>query len=194
MKIKTVISDLGNVLVFVNHLCAGLDLSGHNFFDKCLIHSKIKKYETGKISTEEFYTWFGKKTKQGIDLNNLDNRFDSIFSLNEDMALLLERLKKDYRLIALSNTNEANYNFISKKYSVFSLFDDYVLSYKAGYLKPDKRIYKIALEKALCRPEECVFIDDIKKFVDVAKSVGMNAVQYKSHAYLEEKLKELGLL
>lgn len=110
------------------------------------------------------------------------------------MARLLYRLKKDYRLIALSNTNEANYRFISRKYDVMGIFDDYALSYKVGYLKPGRRIYEVALEKALCRPEECVFIDDIKKFVDAAKGFGINAVQYKSHAYLEEKLRELKVI
>lgn len=79
MKIKTVISDLGNVLVFVNHLCAGLDISKYNFLDKYLIRSKVRKYETGKISTEEFYTWFGMKTGEDTDLKNLDRRFENIF-------------------------------------------------------------------------------------------------------------------
>lgn len=192
--IKTIFSDLGNVLIFVGNVNAGLDISKYGFFKKKLIKHKIRKYETGKISTEEFYPWYGKKTGQDIDLTKLDERFEKVFSLNEDMAVLLRKLKKDYKLIALSNTNKANYEFITKRYDIMNVFDDYVLSYQVGSLKPEKKIYKAALEKSLCKPEECLFIDDIEKFVIAAEKLGIKTIQYKSHSYLEEKLKELKIL
>lgn len=194
MMIKTIILDLGNVLIFVRNVHAGLDFSDCGYFKKHAIRSKVKLYEKGKISTEEFYTWFGKKTKKDIDVKNLDALFEKVFSLNEDMASLLKRLKNDYRLVVLSNTNEANYNFVLKRYDILNIFDDYVLSYKVGSLKPEEKIYKIALEKSLCNPEECIFIDDKKEFVDAAKRFGIKAIQYKSHSFLEEKLKEFGVL
>ncbi len=192
--IKTIFSDLGNVLIFVKNVSAGVDISKYGFFKKKLIRYKIRKYETGKISTEEFYPWYGKKTGQDIDLTKLDERFEKVFSLNKEMADLLVKLKKDYRIVALSNTNKANYEFITKKYDVMKIFDGYVLSYKVGSLKPEKKIYKAALEKSLCKPEECLFIDDIEKFVIAAEKLGIKAIQYKNHSYLEEKLKELEII
>lgn len=192
--IKTILSDLGNVLIFVKNVSAGVDISKHGFFKKKIIRYKIRKYEKGKISTEEFYTWYGKKTGQNIDLTRLDERLEKVFSLNEDMAILLKKLKRDYRLIALSNTNESNYEFIARKYDIMKIFDDYVLSYKVGSLKPEKKIYQTALEKALCKPEECMFIDDIGKFTLAAEKLGMKTIHYKNHSYLEEKLKEFKIL
>lgn len=192
--IKTIFSDLGDVLIFVRNINAGIDISKYDFFKKRLIRYRIKKYEKGKISTEEFYTWYGKKTGQNIDMAKMDERFEKVFSLNEDMANLLRKLKKDYRIIALSNTNEANYKFVTKKYDIMNLFDDYVLSYKVGSVKPEKKIYKAALEKALCKPEECLFIDDIQKFTEAAERLGMKVIHYKNHSYLEEKLKEFEIL
>lgn len=194
--IKTIIFDLGNVVIFVSNVCAGLKISEYNFLKRHLIRAKIKEYEKGKISTEEFYTWFNKKTRRNIDISRLDNMFEDVFSLNEKMGSLLKKLKNNYRIIALSNTNEANYDFVLKKYDILTIFDDYVLSYKVGYLKPEKKIYELALEKALCKPEECVFIDDRKKFVNAAKKLGINSIQYdyKNHSYLEKTLEELGVL
>lgn len=192
--IKTIFSDLGNVLILVKNVNAGVDVSKYGFFKKKLIRNKIRKYEKGKIPTEEFYPWYGKKTGQYIDLTKLDERFEKVFSLNEDMAVLLIKLKNDYRLVALSNTNKANYEFITKRYDIMNVFDDYVLSYKVGSLKPEKKIYKAALEKSLCKPEECLFIDDIEKFVIAAEKLGMKTIQYKNHSYLEEKLKELEII
>ncbi len=192
--IKTIFSDLGNVLIFVKNVNAGVDTSKYWFFKKKLIHYKIRKYETGKMSTEEFYTWYGKKTGQNIYPTRLDEHFEKVFSLNEDMAALLRKLKKDYRLIALSNTNKANYEFVTRKYDIMNIFDDYILSYKIGSVKPGKKIYQAALEKALCKPEECLFIDDIEKFVLAAEKLGVKTIHYKSHSYLEEKLKEFEIL
>lgn len=192
--IKTIFSDLGNVLILVKNVNAGVDVSKYGFFKKKLIRHKIRKYEKGKISTEEFYTWCGKKTGQNIDLTKLDERFEKVFSLNEDMAVLLRKLKKDYRLVALSNTNKANYEFIIRRYDIMNVFDDYILSYQVGSLKPEKKIYKAALEKALCKPEECLFIDDVQIFIEAAEKLGIKTIHYKNHSYLEEKLKELEIL
>jgi len=192
--IKTILLDIGNVLLFVRNVHAGLDISNYNPLKKYVLSSRVRAYEKGKIPTEEFYTWFCKKTKQ--DIRNLNELFEDVFSLNEDMVSLVEKLKKTHRLVALSNTNEANYNFFSKKYSIFDIFDDYVLSYKVGSLKPESKIYEVALGKALCKPEECVFIDDNRKFVNAAKKLGINAIQYdyRKHLDLEKKLKELRVL
>lgn len=194
MMIKSILSDLGNVLIFVGHANAGLDIPKTNFFNRYIILSKIKSYEKGKLSTEYFYTWYSKKVGKNIDLNHLDDLFGDVFSLNEAMDSLLRKLKRDYRLVAVSNTNEANYDFFSKKYDL-SFFDDLVLSHKVGSLKPERSIYEVALEKALCKPEECLFIDDVKKFVDAAKKFGFNAVHYdyRNHYVFEEKLKEFGI-
>jgi len=192
--IKTIFSDLGNVLIYVSNASAGLMIHKHGFFKRKMIRYKINKYERGEMGTEEFYTWYGKTTGQEIDLKRLDERFDKIFRLNNQMADLLTKLKPDYRLITLSNTNESNHDFIMRKYDVMKIFDDYVLSYKVGALKPDKRIYQAALEKAKCKPEECLFIDDIEKFVKGARKSGMKAVHYKSHSFLEEELRQVGIL
>jgi len=112
--IKTIFSDLGNVLIFVKNVNAGVDTSKYGFFKRKLIRYKIRSYEKGRMPTEEFYTWYAKKTGQTIDLTKLDERFEKVFSLNEKMADLLLKLKKDYRIVALSNTNKANYEFITK--------------------------------------------------------------------------------
>lgn len=57
------------------------------------------------------------------------------------------------------------------------LFDDKIFSYKVGYLKPQKEIYEIALQKMGVKPEECIFIgdggsDELKG----AKELGMKTI------------------
>ena len=69
-----------------------------------------------------------------------------------------------------------------------------MLSYEVGALKPDDKIYREAIQRAGCRPEECFFTDDIAINVDAARNNGMDAVQFVSAAQLEGELKARGVL
>jgi HAD superfamily hydrolase (TIGR01509 family) len=55
-------------------------------------------------------------------------------------------------------------------------------------MKPDPAIYQAAITAAGCRPEECFFTDDIAAYVDGARSMGIDAVQFQS---AEQVLREL---
>lgn len=198
-KIRTIVCDLGNVLINVGDIRAelrdihaGMDVSKYGCFKKRSLRAKIRKYETGKLSTEKFYTWFAKKTKKDIDVKNLDELFEKVFSLNEDMASLLKKLRKKYRLVVCSNTNEANFEFIRKKYKIMDAFDDYVLSYKVGSLKPEKKIYEVTVDRVWF-PENAIFIDDLQENIDAAKKFGFLPAHFKDVPDLEKKLEEYGV-
>ncbi|MBI4162306.1 MAG: HAD-IA family hydrolase [Candidatus Aenigmarchaeota archaeon] len=53
---------------------------------------------------------------------------------------------------------------------------------------------KIALEKAKCKAEECVFIDDKESNLLPAKKLGMRVVLFESPEKLESALGKLGVL
>jgi len=55
-------------------------------------------------------------------------------------------------------------------------------------MKPDPRIYHLALEKLGVRPEEAVFLDDMLINVQAARSIGMSAIQFTQP---EKTLEEL---
>jgi HAD superfamily hydrolase (TIGR01509 family) len=60
-------------------------------------------------------------------------------------------------------------------------------------MKPSPAIYEAAIEKAQCRPEECFFTDDIGAYVEGAKSLGIDAVQFQSAAQIEAELRVRGV-
>ena len=41
-----------------------------------------------------------------------------------------------------------------------NLFDNIIFSYEVGYVKPQKEIYNIALNKMDVNPENCIFVGD----------------------------------
>jgi len=47
-------------------------------------------------------------------------------------------------------------------------------------LKPDKRMYRLALDAIGCKPKEAVFIDDREENVAAARKMGMEGILFKS--------------
>jgi glucose-1-phosphatase len=67
------------------------------------------------------------------------------------------------------------------------------LSYEVGAMKPLPLIYRRAIRKAGCLPEECFFTDDIASYVEGARVQGIDAVQFESAAQIERELRKRGV-
>ncbi len=59
-----------------------------------------------------------------------------------------------------------------------ALFDEIVLSYAVGMVKPQPAIYDLIATKLGVLPEECLFIDDIERYVTAAINVGMKGIVF----------------
>ena len=99
--------------------------------------------------------------------------------------------------LTFSNTNEIHWKYISQMPVIKHFFPDekqLILSFKLGFRKPDIRIYKAAIKKADCLAEEIIYIDDITKYIQTAKKLGINGILYNCQkepaAALLEKLKK----
>lgn len=58
-------------------------------------------------------------------------------------------------------------------------FDGYVFSAQEKLMKLDKRIYEKLFARYMLKPEESLFIDDLKVNTDAAKKLGMRAFTFK---------------
>ena len=93
-----------------------------------------------------------------------------------------------YRLLVLSNTNAIHFDMVRQNYPMLRHFHDLVLSYEVKAMKPSPAIYREAIARAQCRPEECFYTDDILAYVEGARREGIDAVQFESCAQLERDL------
>jgi putative hydrolase of the HAD superfamily len=62
-----------------------------------------------------------------------------------------------------------------------------------GVRKPDAGIYRMALEVAQRRPEECLFIDDRELNLECARQLGMRAVHFQNATQLRQDLAASGV-
>jgi HAD superfamily hydrolase (TIGR01509 family) len=56
--------------------------------------------------------------------------------------------------------------------------DDIIISAEEGIIKPDRRIYQIALDRLGAEPDTTLFVDDYPANVKGARDLGMKAVHF----------------
>jgi putative hydrolase of the HAD superfamily len=180
--IRAFLFDMGNVLVHFCHdrMCAQIGaLCGRSGPDvrELLIDSGLQwEFERGRLSETEFCRRLEAATGCRIDLDDLRHAASDIFSLNEPIIPVLDALKRrDYRLVLLSNTSIAHYEFVRQNFDVLSRFDECVMSYLVGAVKPERPMYAAAERAIRCAPGECFYTDDIPGYVDAARSYGFQA-------------------
>jgi len=154
-------------------------------------NSLEKQYESGIISSDEFYEIVKKRGNLRITKEDFIKYYTGIFTPIETTFDLIKKLKKHYKIGLLSNTSEWDFEYGIKPTEVYKLFDSVTLSFKVRHMKPAKEIYLDALKKMNCRPDECVYIDDIKKYSDAAGEIGIYGINYISYNDLVLKLKPL---
>lgn len=190
--IKLVIFDLGKVIVDFSREDIAKGLAGFSalnqyqnpdniinyLFDTG--YKEVTQYEEGNITSEEFF----RRLKEifGLDMSyeGFKSVWSEIFVENDGIAELIGSLKKDFPLSLLSNTNELHFEYIKNQFPVIHEFDEWILSYKIGKMKPDSEIFRTALSRAEVNPEEAIFIDDIGEYVLAAQEMGIHAVEFKS--------------
>jgi len=119
----------------------------------------------------------------------------SITGIVQETSGILKRLKSTgYRLYGLTNWSAEKFSIVRRKYNIFDLFEDIVVSGEVKLIKPDPAIFHLLLNKINLRPEECLMIDDSLKNIEVARKMGFLTHHFTSPASLELNLQQRGIL
>ncbi|MCW8824781.1 MAG: HAD family phosphatase [Ignavibacteriaceae bacterium] len=196
-KYSAIVFDLGNVLIPFDFKKAlikldqvenGLGDRFNNFFKAN--YNLHREFEKGKISDQDFIKRMLTIVDHKIDESTFCKYYADIFSLNEDVISLLPVLKKNYKLFLLSNTDSIHKKYGWEKYEFLKNFDRLILSFEVGWVKPEEKIYRAVEEASGFSSQEHLFIDDIQEYVDGAKNIGWDAVQFVNYQKLLNDLKE----
>jgi putative hydrolase of the HAD superfamily len=198
--IRTVIFDLGKVIVpfdFTRGYRAMAELCTYapeEIPKRIGATDLVRRFECGQVPPEEFVEQLCGMLDLRLEYAHFCRIWSSIFLPDTLIPeALLEGLRKRYRLLLLSNTNAIHFEMVRENYPLLKHFDEFVLSYEVGAMKPSARIYEEAIARAQCAPEECFFTDDIAEYVAGARAAGIDAVQFQSAAQIEGELRSRGV-
>lgn len=106
------------------------------------------------------------------------------------LDFIKRELKPKYKLAIISNAvGDFAYEIMSA--DQLGMFDEIVISYKAGVAKPHPDIYDIALKSLQVKPQETIFVDDTESFCQAARALGMKTILYKDFLQTKTDLKKM---
>jgi len=193
--IKTVIFDLGKVLIpfdfargyrAMEKFC---DYPAAEIPKRIAATDLVHRFETGLVEPRDFVAQLTRLLDLRVTYEQFCEIWSSIF-LPDTLVpeSLLAGIGARYRLLVLSNTNALHFAMVRRNYPLLRHFHHLVLSYEVKAMKPSPAIYREAIARAQCRPEECFYTDDIPAYVEGARREGIDAVQFESCAQLERDL------
>lgn len=199
--IRNIVLDLGGVLLDLDvnrsiELLSELGLPGEENLD--IVFSKYPfflKFETGRINSEEFIDALSAQLGDHTPKEKIIEAWNAmILGFQPDIIKLLTRLREEYRLFLLSNTNvlhEVYYNDILRlKHGIPNLtdiFEKVYYSHDVNMRKPDHEIFQHVLADSRLNASETLYVDDTEIHVKAAMDLGMHAF----HLRLPQRLTEV---
>ena len=199
-SIEVILYDLGNVILPFSHYQIAEKLARfsrhHKFQDPDLIFSflfdagngVINGYEMGKVSSLQFFESLKDSFHLSLSFETFVPIWNEIFIEDHGVSETIRLQKNRWRLGLLSNTNTLHFDYVLSKFPILGVFDRWILSHEVGFKKPAIEIFQKAIEWAGTEPEKILFIDDQRKNVEVAISLGMQGIHFLSVRQLREEL------
>ena len=171
----------------------------HFHLDPDEFHSRhemvVSSFERGKITLDEYLdrTVFYKERAF-----TPEEMRDFMFSLSQPFPEVLQFAQSladsaKYFVGTINNESRELNNYRIKKFELGKIFRVFVSSCFVGLRKPDRDIYRLALEITQFPGEQCCFIDDRALNLEGAAQLGMHTVQMQSLEQLQAELKKLGV-
>ena len=140
-----------------------------NFTFRQVLEQKINMQCLYLINKEATYN-VNYKTMMVDECYNLAHRN------TENAQHLLKELQKHHKLAIVSNFY-GNLSTVLKDFGLLAYFETVIESNHVGVSKPDKEIFKMAIEKLGLKPESCTVVgDSYQKDIIPAKALGCHTI------------------
>jgi len=184
-KPEVVVFDLGKVLVDFDYslvatrLRARTTVSLEDVVTRLDQSPLLVEYETGRISTLEFFQRVQQMTGYQGTLDTFAVEFgDIFFPIDEMIAWHGELRSRGIPTFIFSNTNELAVRHIRSAFPFFNGFDAYIYSHEIGTMKPGAKIYE-AVENVTGRHGDAIlYIDDKAENVAAGAARGWRVIQH----------------
>jgi putative hydrolase of the HAD superfamily len=155
----------------------------------------VSSFERGKISLDEYLdrTVFYRTrpfTREAFR--------DFMFSLSQPLPEVLDFAKSlaspgRYFMGTINNESRDLNLYRIEKYGLRKIFRLFVSSCFVGLRKPERDIYRLALEITQIPAAECCFIDDRSLNLEIAAKLGMQTIEMQTVDQLRSDLKRRGV-
>lgn len=155
----------------------------------------VSSFERGKLTLTEYLdrtVFYQERTFNREEFRDFMFSLSQPFSENLEFARSLADSGK-YFMSTINNESRDLNDFRIEAFGLRNIFQLFVSSCFVGLRKPEREIYRLALEITQVPPEECCFIDDRALNLECARQLGMHTIEMKGLQSLRSELAKLGV-
>lgn len=185
MSIHAVFFDFGGVLMRTEfqaprqHLAERFKLE-YDDLDKIVFGSESARQASIGELTEEAH-WVEVLKRVRLPLFEKKVFIDEFFGgdvIDRKLAEYVRSLGGRVHTGLISNAWSGLREFLTRE-KMIDLFKTVIISAEVGVVKPEARIYQIALERAGVAADEAVFVDDVAENIEACEKIGMQGILFK---------------
>lgn len=186
MTIRAVFFDFGGVIVRTEYQAPRQKLAerfGMDYEDieKIVFGSpSAVRASVGEVSEEEHWQNVMKVLKlPAAEYPRVRDEFFAGDVIDRNILNLLRSIKPKYKTGLISNAWSGLRAYIERE-KFDDAFHHMVISAEVKAVKPDPKIYRIALERLQVKPNEAVFVDDLIENIEACEKLGMKGIHFRN--------------
>lgn len=111
------------------------------------------------------------------------------------MIEFVQELKKrhGFKITVISNENRALNDYRIRKFKLDQFVDSFISSCYVGLRKPDKDIFRLAIDTSHANLASTIYIENTPMFVEIAESLGIRSILHKDYNDTRKQLNALGI-
>lgn len=197
MTIKAVFFDFGGVIVRTEFQTPRQQLADRLGMDLDDLYKLVFDSQTsarasiGEISAEDHWAFVLQRLKRSAsELEAIRAEFFAGDIVDRTLLEYIRSLRGKYKTGLISNAWGDLRDFIVRE-KFADAFDKLIISAEVGAMKPEAKIFRIALEQFEVSPNEAIFVDDVYANIRGCEKVGMKGIYFKDPETALQQLKKL---
>jgi epoxide hydrolase-like predicted phosphatase len=198
--IRALIVDFGGVLVRTRTdrsrraLEARLGLPPHTLENRVFGGELSLRGQGGTLNEEDFWLEIARElncTRIGLTPQAFRTEFFADDFLDEDLVAFIRGVRPQWKTGLISNAWSGLRDMLHTTVPIADAFDALVISAEEKMMKPDPRIYQLALDRLGVRADEAIFLDDFQVNIDACTALGLHGVHFTSSEQAQRDIRAL---
>jgi len=155
----------------------------------------VSSFERGKISLDEYLDRTIFYRSRPFTRDDFRQFMFALSQPKSDELALAQELSRSgkYLMSTINNESREMNLYRIEKFGLREIFDIFISSCFVGLRKPERDIYRLALEITQKVPAQCCFIDDRDLNLESAEKLGMQTIRMQTTEQLRQELRKLGV-
>jgi len=171
------------------HLAERLNLTYEDLYKAVFESETSRKASLGTVSEDEH--WSAVTRKLGRPVSEAKTIRDEFFAgdmIDRSLLDFIRSLRPRYATGVISNAWPDMRAYIAEN-KFEDAFDSLTISAEVGVMKPQPKIYQLALEHAKVQASEALFVDDTPANIEAANKLGMHGILFLDSQEMLAELK-----